>query len=101
MQVGIVSFGPDFDTTGEGCGSRLFPDVYTRVSSVANWVRTTVCSRVGELCDNNQPTGPPNNRPTNRPTTRVTVGSKAGKATARPIQTKSGKVGNDAKRRKD
>eukprot|EP00804_Cyclotella_cryptica_P002977 CCRYP_005991-RA/>CCRYP_005991-RA protein AED:0.48 eAED:0.47 QI:0/0/0/1/1/1/2/0/323 len=101
LQVGIVSFGPDPDVTGEGCGSRVFPDVYTRVSSVANWVRSTVCTRVGELCDDNQPTGRPVSRPTMRPTTIATEASKTGKATTMPIPSKAGKVGNSAKSRKD
>jgi hypothetical protein len=26
------------------------PEVFTRVSSVVDWVKSTVCQRVGELC---------------------------------------------------
>ena len=62
VQVGIVSFGARAELGG--CDSPNFPGVFTRVSSVANWVRSTVCTRVGELCDGNQPTQRPNNRPT-------------------------------------
>ena len=58
----------------------------------------TVCTRVGELCDDNQPTQRPMNRPTMRPTAG---GSKAEKATTMPIVSKSGKVGNSAKSHKD
>ncbi len=49
VQVGIVSFGPPIET-GEGCANSIYPGVYTRVSSVANWIRSTVCDRAGELC---------------------------------------------------
>jgi secreted trypsin-like serine protease len=98
VQVGIVSFGPNPASTGQGCASEFYPGVYTRVSSVATWVRSTVCTRVGELCDDNQPSQRPMNRPTMRPNAG---GSKAGKATTMPIVSKSGKVGNSAKSRKN
>lgn len=106
LQVGIVSFGARPEAGG--CDSATRPGVFTRVSSVASWVRSTVCSRVGELCEANQPTRRPNMRPTMRPTARATgptrkpiMGSKAGKASTMPIQTKSGKIGISAKSLKD
>ena len=44
IQVGIVSWGSYI------CGAKAFPNVYTRVSEVADWVKETVCARKGELC---------------------------------------------------
>eukprot|EP00804_Cyclotella_cryptica_P002989 CCRYP_005996-RA/>CCRYP_005996-RA protein AED:0.37 eAED:0.40 QI:0/0/0/1/1/1/2/0/329 len=106
VQVGIASFVA-LPENG-GCDSPNFPGVFTRVSSVASWVRSTVCTRVGELCDGNQPTQRPINRPTMQPTARATeptrkptVASKTGKATTMPIPSKSGKGGNSAKSHKD
>eukprot|EP00804_Cyclotella_cryptica_P002974 CCRYP_005993-RA/>CCRYP_005993-RA protein AED:0.43 eAED:0.44 QI:0/0/0/1/1/1/2/0/327 len=106
VQVGIVSFGAVPENGG--CESPIFPKVFTRVSSVASWVRSTVCTRVGELCDDNQPTKRPIIRPTMQPTARATdptrrptVTSKTGKATTMPIPSKSGKGGNRAKSNKD
>jgi len=46
VQVGIVSWRD----RNAGCASSEFPGVYTRVSSVADWVQRTVCARVGEYC---------------------------------------------------
>ena len=43
-QVGIASF--DFFNSSD----YYDPDVYTRVSAVADWIKSTVCNRTGELC---------------------------------------------------
>lgn len=43
VQVGIVSWGP------RSCSS-LLPSGYTRVSSYSSWIKETVCTRTGELC---------------------------------------------------
>jgi hypothetical protein len=32
------------------CYHRAFPNGYTRVSEIADWVKETVCARKGELC---------------------------------------------------
>ncbi len=42
-QVGILSWGKD-------CADPRFPDVFTRISDVVDWVKGTVCARTGELC---------------------------------------------------
>jgi secreted trypsin-like serine protease len=44
IQVGIVSWGY------YKCYHRAFPNVFTRVSEIADWVKETVCARKGELC---------------------------------------------------
>jgi hypothetical protein len=44
IQVGIVSWGYNY------CYRADKPDVYTRVSEIADWVKETVCARKGELC---------------------------------------------------
>jgi hypothetical protein len=44
IQVGIVSRG------FPKCYHRAFPNIFTRVSEVADWVKETVCARKGELC---------------------------------------------------
>ena len=44
VQIGIVSFGEDL------CADPEYPGVYTRMSSVVDWVKTTFCARTGELC---------------------------------------------------
>lgn len=44
LQVGIVSFGHD-----DGYHAN-YPNVFTRVSEVVDWVKETVCERKGELC---------------------------------------------------
>lgn len=42
IQVGIVSW------SGKPCGT--YPGVFTRVSSYVDWIRSTACEKVGELC---------------------------------------------------
>ncbi|KAL7503206.1 hypothetical protein ACHAWX_000573 [Stephanocyclus meneghinianus] len=44
VQVGIVSWAIS------ECVDPRFPNVYTRVSKVADWIKDTVCNRTGELC---------------------------------------------------
>ncbi|KAL7476574.1 hypothetical protein ACHAW6_002427 [Cyclotella cf. meneghiniana] len=44
VQVGIVSWGILW------CVDPRFPEVETRVSKVAGWIKDTVCERTGELC---------------------------------------------------
>lgn len=45
IQVGVVSFGT-------GCNKPGWPGVYTRVSAVAEWVKSTVCEQTGmDLCE--------------------------------------------------
>lgn len=36
------------------CYNRRFPNVFTRISKVADWVQYTVCERTGELCKRSQ-----------------------------------------------
>ena len=66
LQVGIVSWGRG------GCGNPTFPDVFTRVSSVACWVVETVCARKGELCDN------PCRAPSDNPSTSASPSKSSG-----------------------
>ena len=42
IQVGIESYS--------GCNSISFPDVYTRVSYYADWIKETACERADEFC---------------------------------------------------
>ena len=42
IQVGIESYS--------GCGSLIFPDVYTRVSYYVDWIKETACERADEFC---------------------------------------------------
>jgi hypothetical protein len=44
IQVGITSW------VFKKCYHRGFPNAFTRVSEVADWVKETVCARKGELC---------------------------------------------------
>lgn len=44
VQVGIASWA-------KGCADHRFPSVFSRMSEVADWVKGTVCSRTGELCN--------------------------------------------------
>jgi secreted trypsin-like serine protease len=43
IQVGIVSWAG-------GCADPDYPAVYTRVSSYIDWIHSTACEKVGELC---------------------------------------------------
>lgn len=45
IQVGISSW-----MANRKCYDPRFPNVFTRISDVADWVKDTVCSRTGELC---------------------------------------------------
>ena len=47
IQVGIASWGGGYN---DGCIFQGFPEVYTRVSSYVDWIRSTACEEVGELC---------------------------------------------------
>jgi hypothetical protein len=51
IQVGISSW------RYEKCYHRAFPNVFTRVSEIADWVKETVCARKGELCDKQSKAG--------------------------------------------
>ena len=33
------------------------PEVYTRVSTVADWIKETVCAKTGELCQKSSKAG--------------------------------------------
>ena len=48
VQVGVVSWGV------EACADPEYPVVYTRVSAVAGWIKSTVCARTRELCQTNK-----------------------------------------------
>lgn len=96
LQVGIVSWG------GRKCADRSFPGmfqyaselhlsylhlqshesitagVYTRISSVANFISETVCERTGELCNTSK-------------SGKQSKGDKSAKGTIRRLDTKSGK----------
>jgi hypothetical protein len=45
IQVGISSW-----FLANKCYHRAFPNGFTRVSEIADWVKETVCARKGELC---------------------------------------------------
>ena len=49
IQVGIVSW------SGRPCGT--YPGVYTRVSSYIDWIHSTACQEVGELCPSSSKSG--------------------------------------------
>ncbi len=50
IQVGIVSWGD------ERCDPN-YPGVYTRVSSYIDWIQSTACQEVGELCSSSSKSG--------------------------------------------
>eukprot|EP00970_Alexandrium_tamarense_P000139 scaffold18_cov241-Alexandrium_tamarense.AAC.2 len=66
VQVGIVSWGI------YGCLNATAPNVYTRISDVADWIKETVCGRSGELCSGRSKSG------------KSVEGSKAGKGGKSP-----------------
>ena len=80
LQVGIVSKSED------PCG--VSPHVYTRVSSVVDWVEDTVCERTGELCRK----GKVFSTPGPEPDFWVIFGSKSGLTQVRGPFGKAGKV---------
>jgi trypsin len=51
IQVGIISWAAG------GCANPNFPGVYTRVSSYIDWIRSTACQEVGELCPSSSKSG--------------------------------------------
>jgi hypothetical protein len=61
VQVGIVSWGSTSDEIP--CNSSEYPRVVTRVSSIALWIKETVCNETMELCDDDT-TRPPTEQPT-------------------------------------
>ncbi|KAL7450796.1 hypothetical protein ACHAWC_002645 [Mediolabrus comicus] len=56
IQVGIVSWA-------DGCADPNFPTVFTRVSSYIDWIRSTACQEVGELCPSSSKSGKVVSRP--------------------------------------
>jgi secreted trypsin-like serine protease len=58
VQVGIVSWGgPGNPTDPFKCANPEYPGVYTRVSEVADWIKSTVCDTTGELCGRSSKAG--------------------------------------------
>lgn len=55
-----------------GCLNATAPNVYTRISDVADWIKETVCGRSGELCSGRSKSG------------KSVEGSKAGKGGKSP-----------------
>ena len=81
VQVGIVSWQ-------EGCAEEGFPDVYTRVSSYAKWIKKTACENTGEMCPLTGPPPPPTKTMPPPKTTPYATASKSDKSSS-----KSGKGG--------
>jgi trypsin len=76
VQVGIVSWSDD-------CAKEGFPDVYTRVSSYAKWIKKTACDNTGEMCPLMGPPPPPTTTTPPPETTPYATASKSDKSSSK------------------